>query len=207
MNDNNYSSTKSIFRKVYKNICVKLKNNDDIFDIGCIISSSQNDYDYKKKDYQIISRFYKIQSIDYMIEFEYILKILKKIYPIEISYKIIEFYLKNNISFKSITVESSNTLKITTDIKYSGDLYQKNTIYNSFLISNYQCCDKIITKIIEKFIKLLNDNNIFFDINDIFCLKNDQEIDFCVIHKILNCREPFHGWGMYLDKQIGWNMF
>ena len=48
MNDNNYS-TKSVSRKVYKNICVKLKNRDDIFDIGCIISSSQNDYDYKKK--------------------------------------------------------------------------------------------------------------------------------------------------------------
>ena len=31
-----------------------------------------------KKDYQIISRFYKIQSEDYMISFEYILKILKK---------------------------------------------------------------------------------------------------------------------------------
>ena len=38
----------------------------------------------KKKDYQIISRFYKIQSEDYMISFEYILKILKKIYPTEI---------------------------------------------------------------------------------------------------------------------------
>ena len=53
MSNNNYS-TKSVSRKVYKNICVKLKNNDDIFDIGCIISSSQNDdHDYKKKDYQI----------------------------------------------------------------------------------------------------------------------------------------------------------
>ena len=204
MNDNNYT-TKSVSRKVYKNICVKLKNRDDIFDIGCIISSSQNDYDYKKKDYQIISRFYKIQSEDYMISFEYILKILKKIYPIEISYKIIEFYLKNNVSFKSISVESSKTLKITTDIKYLGDLYQKNTIYNSSQIGNY-LCDKIITKIIDNFIKLLNDN-IFFDINDIFFIKNDSEIDFCVIHKILNCREPFHGWGMYLDKQIDCNMF
>ena len=204
MNDNDYS-TKSVSRKVYKNICVKLKNRDDIFDIGCIISSSQNDYDYKKKDYQIISRFYKLRSEDYMISFEYILKILKKIYPIEISYKIIEFYLKNNISFKSISVENSETLKNTTDIKYSADLYQKNTIYNSFPIGNY-LCDRIITKIIDNFMKLLNDNN-FFDINNIFCLKDDPEIDFCVIHKIINCREPFHGWGMYLDKQIGWNMF
>ena len=194
-----YSTTS---KKVYKNICVKLKNRDDIFDIGFIISSGHGKKE--KKDHQIISRFYKIRS-DYMISFEYIFKILKKIYPIEIVYKIIEFYLKNNISFKSISAENSKTLKITTDIKYSTDLYQKNTICNSFPVNNY-LCDRIITKIIDNFMKLLN-NNKFFDINDIFSLKNDPEIDFCVINKIINCKEPFHSWGMYLDKQIDWNMY
>ena len=191
MNDNRYS-IKPLSRSVYKNICVKTKNSDDIFNIGCSLIS-------RKKGYQIISRFYKIRSEDHTISIDYIMKILKKKYPVDILYKIIEYYLRNNISFKSLS------LKFTTDIKYSTDLYQENTIYNSFLYDNH-VCNRIITKIIDNFVELLNNNN-FSNINNIFCLKNDPEIDFCVIHKIINCKEPFHGWGMYLDKKINWNMF
>ena len=201
MNDNSYS-IKPVSKTVYKNICVKSKNSDDIFDVGCIISSNENYYN--KKDYQIISRFYKIHSIEDMISVDYILKILKKKFPVDISYKIIESYLRNNISFKSLASEKTDH-KITIDIKYSAKLYQKNTIYNSFLYNNH-VCNRIITKITDNFVELLNNNN-FSNINNIFCLKNDPEIDFCVIHKIKNCKDPFYGWGMYLDKQITWNVF
>ena len=105
-------------RNQYKNILFKMKNSDFITSVGCIISFSNKKCNESLKNFKIITRFYKIYSFKNDISFEFIYKVLTKIFPYEIVQKIIYYYIKNDVSFKSIKQDekNNNTLKFISNI-------------------------------------------------------------------------------------------
>ena len=176
--------------KNYINFLVKLKDSDAYISIGCIISFLNNKSLHK--EYELISRFYKIKSFQYDIPLDYVHLIIKKIYPEDIVYKIIEFYLKDDVSFSSMKLKNdANTIKTIAKLKYS----EKNRKYiNDTKLSNNNIVDLITSNITDNFENRLNEKKIF-DINDIFVIdKNKAEL--CKVYKINNNKKA---WGIMLN--------
>ena len=180
-------------KKYYKNVLVTMKNTNNITSLGCIISCN------KSGNYSISIRFYKIYSFLNEISLENINKIIKNKFPHDIKNKILEYYLRNNISFISIKEDKKNkkynTLKITANINYCDNKKVYETFINKPTIDEVPIKNNlsIINKISTNFENLLN-NRISFDIDEIFNI-HDNEIDECVIHNIHNCSI---GWGIYI---------
>lgn len=178
-------------KKYYKNVIINMKNPEKITSLGCIISS------YKSGNYKISIRFYKIYSFLNEISLENINNIIKKKFPHDIKEKILEYYLRDNISFISIKEDKENkkynTLKITADINYCNKKKSYETFIKRPLLDNILIKENlsIINKISTNFENLLN-NRISFDIDEIFNI-NDNEIDECIVHKICN---RSIGWGI-----------
>ena len=178
-------------KNYYRNAIVSMKNTDKITSLGCIISSN------KSGNYKISIRFYKIYSFLNEISLENINKIIKNKFPHDIKNKILEYYLKNNISFISIKEDKKNkkynTLKITADINYCDNKKKYETFINKPIIDDVSIKDNlsIINKISTNFENLLN-NRLSFDIDEIFNI-HDNEIDECIVHHICNCSI---GWGI-----------
>ena len=176
--------------KNYINFLVKLKGSDTYISIGCIISFLNNKSLHK--EYEIISKFYKIKSFQYGIPLDYVHLIVKKIYPEDIVYKIIEFYLKDDVSFSSIKLKNnSTTIKTISKVKYS----EKNKKYiNDTKLSDNNIVDLITSNITDNFEDKLNKKK-DFDINNIFIIdKNISEL--CKIYKINNKTKA---WGILIN--------
>ena len=174
----------------YVNFLVKLKDSDTYISIGCIISFLNNKSLYK--EYELIYKFYKIKSFQYDIPLDYVHLIIKKIYPEDIVYKIIEFYLKDDVSFSSMKLKNdANTIKTIAKLKYS----EKNRKYiNDTKLSNNNIVDLITSNITDNFENRLNKKKIF-DINDIFVIdKNKAEL--CKVYKINNNKKA---WSIILN--------
>lgn len=184
---NGYQELKS---KNYINFLVKLKDPDTYISIGCIISFLNNKSLHK--EYQLISRFYKIKSFQYDIPLDYVHLIMKKMYPEEIVYKIIEFYLKDDVSFSSIRLKNdSSTIKTIAKVKYS----EKNQKYiNDKKLSDNNIVELITSNITDNFEDRLNKKK-DFDINNIFIINKDK-VELCRVYKINNNKKA---WGIMLN--------
>lgn len=184
---NGYQELKS---KNYINFLVKLKDPDTYISIGCIISFLNNKSLHK--EYQLISRFYKIKSFQYDIPLDYVHFIMKKMYPEEIVYKIIEFYLKDDVSFSSIRLKNdSSTIKTIAKVKYS----EKNQKYiNDKKLSDNNIVELITSNITDNFEDRLNKKK-DFDINNIFIINKDK-VELCRVYKINNNKKA---WGIMLN--------
>ena len=181
---------KELKPKNYINFLVKLKDSDTYISIGCIISFLNNKSIHK--EYELISRFYKIKSFQYDIPLDYVHLIMKKIYPQDIVYKIIEFYLKDDVSFSSIRLKNnSNTIKTIAKLKYS----EKNQKYiNDTKLSDNNIVDLITSNITNNFQNKLNKKK-SFDINDIFIINRDN-VKLSSVYKINNNKKA---WGIMLN--------
>ena len=184
---------KKLKDKNYINILVNLKEPDRFIKIGCTISFLNKTL---YPEYEIVSRFYKIKSFQYNIPLDYVNLFLKKLYPQDIVYKIIEFYLKDDVSFSSINEgNKSNTIKTKVKVKYS----EKNRKYNTYIDNQSfsyknKITDLLTRNITDNFENILNKKT-KFDINDIFI--NKRNIDLCIVHKINSTKKA---WG--ITKQI-----
>jgi len=176
--------------KNYINFLVKLKGSDTYISIGCIISFLNNKSLHK--EYELISKFYKIKSFQYDIPLDYVHLIIKKIYPEDIVYKIIEFYLKDDVSFSSIRLKNdSNTIKTIAKVKYS----EKNKKYvNDKKLSDNNIVDLITSNITDNFEDRLNKKK-DFDINSIFII-NKEIVELCRVYKINNNKKA---WGIIIN--------
>ena len=172
-------------KNYYKNVLVKTKYNEQLFNIANIIS-------FLHKEYKIISRFYKIYSFKNDISVDYVYKIMKTKFPSDIINNIIQYYLKDDVSFHSIIDNKGyNTIKFITNIKYSEESDSYETFVDLPLSYKNNVIEDLENIISNNFKKLLN-NKINFDINDIFLI-NDNRIDFSIVHKIYNSNIA---WGM-----------
>ena len=177
--------------KNYINFLVKLKDSDSYISIGCVISFLNNKSLHK--EYELISRFYKIKSFQYDIPLDYVHLIMKKMYPEDIVYKIIEFYLKDDVSFSSIRLKNdSNTIKTIAKLKYS----EKNQKYinDTKLSGNNNIVDLITSNVTKNFENRLNIKK-SFDINNIFIINKDNA-ELCRVYKINNNRKA---WGILIN--------
>ena len=182
-------------KKYYKHILIKSKNNGSIISVAFIISL------FKDKEYQILTRYYKVESEG--LKLEYINTILEKLFNKDIVKNIIYYFLRDSVHFTSIKANKSyNTLKIIITIKYDDNL----KIYKSFIDyvdlsknKDYKIIKLILKEISEKFVNLLNMNN-KFDINDLFTNMNN-EIDL-IDYKIYNSYQKFGGTGWGIDYNI-----
>ena len=174
----------------YVNFLVQLKDSNTYISIGCIISFLNNKSLYK--EYELIYKFYKIKSFQYDIPLDYVYLILKNVYPQDILYKIIEFYLKDDVSFSSMKLKNdTNTIKTIAKLKYSE---QNRKYINDTKLSNNNIVDLITSNITDNFENRLNEKKIF-DINDIFVIdKNKAEL--CKVYKINNNKKA---WGIMLN--------
>jgi len=179
--------------KLYENLIIKMKDDDSIIEVGFILSS------LKKNNFIISTRFYKIYSYIFEISIDYIFKIINKVFPKDISINILRFYLRNDISFRSIEGTNKDTLihqqKIEVIPNALGDFSIETSDIssrNSIFLKNQKM--DIASIIFNKFKRLLTHTEIF-DINDIFKL-DDENIDFCYQHKIFSSDIA---WGLLLD--------
>lgn len=178
-------------KKYYKNIIAKIKDKETILSIASIMTFLED-----KSAFKIVFRLYRIKSFTNNIFLEDIYKILSNKFTSDLVYKIIELYLKNDVSFDSIKncKGDNNTIKIITNIKYSKKLknYQTFIEYPPLLHIKDSVIIRILISNISKNLDSLLNSNKFVNINDIFAIKNNQ-IEFYVVHKIYN---SYNGWGI-----------
>ena len=179
----NFNIYQSKFPKVYRNILINLSESNQIFEIGAIFSHENN---FEEKAYKITLRFYKIYSFENnSISLDYVNKIIKEISPSDVNYEILQFYLKDNVSFISVNeYGNKNTLKIILTINFCNKTKSYKIKNNKADINcnNSDIIKKIISKISDNSKNLLN-NHIPLEIDDIFKI-NDDDVGFCIIHKI-----------------------
>ena len=188
----------------YKSIFAKIKNKNSIISMSLRISYS-NEKPMKEldKEFKIRSRLYKIRNNTNNIPFEYVYKIIKKKFNQDIANTIILFYLRDSISFTSMTVKNSNTIEINICIKYSEKInkYKSFIDYqNSDLHQDFKTIKIFVSLIAERFEYFMNNSKIF-DISDIFINNNYDMIDFFVDYKIFNTYKRYggNGWGIEFD--------
>lgn len=169
----------------YQNLIIKMKDKDSIINIGFQLSTPI------KNCFIISTRFYKIYSFRDDIPIDYILKIFNLIFPNEISIYILKFYLRNDISFRSIEDTNKNTLRYQQKLEIIPNFLGQFSIktfnilpHNSSYFKNQKENFDIASMIFNKFKKLLTYNE-KFDTNEIFRL-DDTNIDFCYQHKIFS---------------------
>lgn len=176
-------------KNYYKNILVKIKNKNKIISIHCTISYSNNNY-------KLITTFSKIYSFKTNISLEYINKILTFIFPNDIIYKILIFYLKNDISFINNRKKNIFTNKIITNINYNDylNLYKINK--NKEIKTNYEDNKNIELILSKNYENLLNKNK-NFNIDHIFNKQLidmfNNKIEYSILYKIYNTNI---GWGI-----------
>ena len=190
----------------YNNIIIKLKNKRNIISMANIISYTTTLYNNLiYNNYKLTSRFYKIYSFKNRLPFEFVNKLLVKKFPIDIAYKIRDYYLKNDVSFSHVTEHEkgyySNTLKIVTDIKYclETNLYKSYIDKSRLDISNnllHKDIYFITSKMIDSFVYKLNNSEKILNKKNFFVIKNkDKDIEFFISYKIYNTNI---GWGLSL---------
>ena len=179
----NINIYQSKFPKVYRNILINLSESNKIFEIGTIFSHENN---FEEEIYKITLRFYKIYSFENnSISLDYVNKIIKDISPSDVNNEILQFYLKDNVSFISVNeYGNKNTLQIILSISFCNKTKSYKIKNNK---SDINCNDsniikKIISKISDNLINVLN-YNIPLEIDNIFKI-NDDDVEFCIIHKI-----------------------
>ena len=190
-----------IEKKYYKNILVKLKNNNKIFSIGCIVNLSKDlQENTSNLNLNIVNRFYKIYSFQNEIPFDYVNIVLKKIFSIELVNKILFFYLKDDISFRSVKKKNSFftfTMKYKLIYDKASNNYQTTLdnipdIKDDFNSKNIKQCSHIASILTNNILKLLKSNK-NFEINKFFYL-TDKNIEYCFDYYINSTK---CGWGMY----------
>ena len=197
-------------KKHFKNILIKLikptnkknTNNFDnsIYEVGLNITQINHNY-------KLVARFYKIYSFTHNIPLDYVNSILIKKFPMDVRDNILASYFKNDISFKSIKeYNSSNTLKMESNIASNiasnitenpeYKIHIKKTkiqsagIHSAFHDDAYE----IILKLSKKLKNILNQYKTDkFDLNRIFNLYDDDDIEYCNRHKIFSSEIA---WGM-----------
>ena len=186
---------KNLKNKLYKNLIIKMKGYDSIIELGL------NLYSLKKNNFMMSIKFYKMYSFTSDISIDFIFKIINKVFTNDISINILRFYLRNDISFRSIEDTNKNTLKFQQEIEIMpnalGDFSIKTldiSSYNSIFLKNRKEQLNIALIIFNKFKRLLTHTEIF-DINDIFKF-DDENIDFYYQHKIFSSDIA---WGLLLD--------
>lgn len=173
-------------KNYYKNVLVKIKDEKNIYSLGCILLQNKNEF-------KIIYRFYKIYSFTNNISLEYINHILTKNFPKEIAYTILNSYLKNDVSFRSIKDNNaSDTFKIISNVKYCEE--EKTYKYN--IENKYKAIlhkDELnIASYISKNLEILVNNNITKNLDNIFYL-NKHNIEYSNIYKI---NSTIIAWGI-----------
>ena len=178
-------------KNYYNNIFVKIKNENNIFNIASILRIEDN---ISFTNYNLIFRFYKIKSFRYDIPLEYVIKILNEKYPYDVVDTIIKHYLKNDISFDSIKQndKSNDTLIIKANIRHlkSPEPYQNIINYPDLQIKEGKYIKSIISKILGNLEKMIKKKN-HIDINEIFSIKEKNILSF--VYKIHNSQIA---WGM-----------
>ena len=158
-------------------------------------------YSLDKNSYMMSTRFYKLYSHRFDIPVDYIFKIINRIFPNDVLINILRFYLRNDISFRSIDDTNRNTLRYQQKIKIIPDAFGDLSIKSSDILlselrhlKNGKRYYDIALLIFNKFKKLLI-NNETFEINDIFKI-DDENVDFCYQHKIFSSNIA---WGLLLN--------
>jgi len=183
-------------KNYYINLLVKKRENNNngrgaTYSIACIVSLSNGKI-------KIICRYYKVYSFTNNIPLDYINNILTKKFPLGVSDNILNSYLNDDVYFKSIQeCENSNTLKIESIIHFcekekSNKIHHTNICLKSILFKDVYQFSSNISKKLKKYL----DSDDFFHINDIFNLHDDDDIEYCNIHKIIN---EGIAWGIILS--------
>ena len=170
-------------KNYYRNILIKPKNKNKYYSVSFILYLYNNIY-------KLTSRFYKIRSFTSDIPLDYIYQTFLSILPPDLVNIIIEFYLKNDVSFNSIPHpdNSKNTIKFISNIKYSNKLNKYQITIDNPPLNNKENIriSDLSSSISNNFLDLLNDTQQSFDINSITSNKIDTPFDICDIHKITN---------------------
>lgn len=187
-----------IDKKYYKNILVKLKNNNNIYSIGCIFNISKN-----LSRLNIVNRFYKIRSFVNEIPLDYVNLMLKNKLPIELVNKILFYFLKDDVSFRPIQNKKYSTFTIKYNVFYHNDLNKFQTtvgnipyVSDEFNSKNIKHCSFISSIISDNILNLINTNNTF-ELNKIFYL-TDENIEYCLNYYINSTKQ---GWGINFAKK------
>ena len=188
-------------KNYYMNLLIKKRvNNNNVggtYSIACVVSLSNCKIN-------IICRYYKVSSFTNNIPLDYINIILTKKFPLGIIDNILNSYLNNDVSFKSIQeCENSKgisnnifTLKIESTIHFcekekSNKIHNGNICLKSILFKDAYELSCNFSKKLKKYLDL----NDYFHINEIFNLDDDDDIEYCNIHKIINAGIA---WGIIL---------
>lgn len=164
-------------KNYYRNMLIKPKTLDKYYSTSFILHLSNNIY-------KLTTRFYKIRSFRSNIPLDYIYKTFISILPTDIVNIIIEFYLKNDVSFNSIPHpdNSNNTIKFISNIKYSNKLNKYQiTLDNPTLNKENIVIGELSNCISNNFLDLLNTHQ-SFDINSI----TSNKMEICNIYRITN---------------------
>ena len=166
-------------KNYYRNILIKPKNIDKYYSTSFILYLSNNIY-------KLTTRFYKIRSFRSNISLDRIYKTFISILPPDIVNIIIEFYLKNDVSFYSIPDpdNSNNTIKFISNIKYSNKLNKYQIIIDNTSLNNKEniLISELSNYIFNSFLDLLNNTQQSFNINSI----TSNKMEICDIYRITN---------------------
>lgn len=183
-----YNNQETIIEKkaYYNNTLIKMKNNNPIFDIGSYIYYKKTKY---TTEYHLVARFYKIFMCN-TVSLEEVYYIINKLFPHEIGFVILSYYLKDNVHFRSIN--KNYGCKQTICIKYPECLFKSGIYIEGQNVDEYTLLIYMITNKLSRNFRNLLTKRKKFDINEIFII-NDLELS--IPHKIYNSN---YGWGINL---------